>query len=164
MMLDLPWETRWPQPKDGDYNGLCSTSIHFPLLGSHLNPFTSTTLALGICQLHNFNHSTDYLVVTIYFLSFLDNKIWSIYLVYYSNGLCIVCIVPIVFYSLYRSVYNLVSSIAHDHSKIYFLIRSLLELNWKDEMENQVTMILLSAADLITILLVADFDATESFH
>ena len=65
MMLALPQETRWPWFKDGDYNVLCSTSIHFALLGCHLNPFSTMTFALSICQLPNFNHSTDYSVVTI---------------------------------------------------------------------------------------------------
>ncbi len=105
-MLALPWETRWPQSMDGDYNGLCSTSIHFPLLGCNLNPFSTTTLALSICQFHNFNHSTDYLVLQFIVYLFSTTRfgqfIWSII----SMVLCIVCIVPTVFYSFYKSVYN----------------------------------------------------------
>jgi hypothetical protein len=39
----LPWETRWPQIKKGDHNGLFLISIYILYLGCHFYPSSTST-------------------------------------------------------------------------------------------------------------------------
>ena len=162
-MLALPQETRWPWFKDGDYMYCvllpfillywAAISILFllrPLPSASVNFTTSIIQQTIWCYnlLSIFSRQQD-LVELFGLLSWWSYALYAQFLL--SS-------IPFT-----RVFTILVPSIANNHLWIYFLVRSL-ELNSKDKLENQVTMTLLSVADLTTILLVPEFDATNSFH
>ena len=83
----LPCETRWPQIKKGDFNGLFLTSICILYLGCHLYPSSPTmNYTTSNDAVHSIiNQASNSMAI---FCSELisDHNVWSNSLVNYFNG------------------------------------------------------------------------------
>jgi hypothetical protein len=102
----LPWETKWPQIKKGDYARLFLASIYILFLGCHFYPSSTSTATSSNNTLHSITIQASDSVASLCNTSILHNKTWENYLVLFLMVLCLVFIVPIVFHSFYKSVYD----------------------------------------------------------
>ena len=82
----LPWETKWPQIKKGDYNGMFLASIYILFLGHHFYPSSTSTTTSSNNTLHGITIQASNSVVTLCDTSILHNEAWANYLVFSFIG------------------------------------------------------------------------------
>ncbi len=86
MKYSLPWETKWPQIKKGDYNGLFLASIHILFSGCHFYPSSTSTTTSSNNSLHRISIQASDLVATLLDMFILHTKTCANYLVLSFNG------------------------------------------------------------------------------
>jgi hypothetical protein len=82
----LPWETKWPRIKKGDYNGLFLASIYILYLGCHFYPSSTLTTTSSNNTLHGITIQASDSVAILRDTSILHKKTWANYLVLSFDG------------------------------------------------------------------------------
>jgi len=91
----------------GDYNGLFLTSIYILYSGCHFYPSsTSTNYTTSNDTVHGIINQANNSMASLRGEPISDHNVWSSSLVYYFDGSMIVFIVPITFYTFYKSIYD----------------------------------------------------------
>jgi hypothetical protein len=114
----LPRETRWPQIKKGDYNGLFFISIYIIYSGCHFYPSsTSTNYTTRNDAVHSIINQSSNSMATLRGEIISDHKVRLSSLVNHFDGSMHCILVPIVFYTFYKSIYDF----GQAHHKRYFI-------------------------------------------
>jgi hypothetical protein len=86
----LLWETKWPQIKKGDYNGLFLASIYILFSVCHFYPSSTLTTTSSNNTFHGITIQASDSVATLLDTIILHNKTWAKYLVlFYGSMPCI---------------------------------------------------------------------------